>query len=1310
MRYPAAFLLPLLAWLPLGAQTASPETPPDFFTHTVKVGVKEVTVDFVAHPIRHANFLVQVQKANGSFEDFAREDSRIYYGTVREHPGAVSAGWLKEDGTVFARIAFEDGEEWNSTGGDAVVSGRGKWRPSFPKVAVPSNGAGGTVYAAEVAIDLPYAQFTASGGTVSKAVQMAEWSVMSANYLYLRDAAILHQIGRVVVRSDQATDPYHLLPVVSTKTLIDECARQWQQGLVPAGSMHDIGLVAHPGNVQANGHGGLGGLGRLSSIGTPGYTSNGSKINGDFSAIWRHEAGHNWSARDGEDGGPEGPSIMAGNSMPRFSSSEVSRFIAHRNRQLRFLEALPSYPFPLPPRANLDSVVVEPGVATTLDVLANDSDSNGDALSLLSFDAASDRGGSVMRSFGTGPGGRDELRYTPPATFPNGTDFFRYRIVDSTGKTATGYVISRPSVTTAVKPLDRWKLDETTGTTALNSARGVHGTHLGGVQINQAPVSASTGKSASYDGVNGYTSLPLPGLSGRELSFSVWVRRNGIQAHNAAIFATRNGSSGETGLFFSGAGDMIMKWNGRNTPYFVTPQRPLPDNEWCLVVVTISPANAILRIRTPAAALYRLILAAPAGEFLEQVDFNGPLLLGRNQPVSGLPVYFRGNLDDFRIYPKTLSEADVEALHTQGRNPPTGEIIAPQPGALVNPTGTVLRVSGTSGSPLRAVEFIDPDLGLAYGQATRPPLELGVDFTAPGTRRLRAVADYGDWDYQIPLGPVAFTVLAEAKPAVSLAVEGHASRNLAVPADFVFRRPSAISSLSVPFALSGSAVNGVHYTELPTSISFAPGQTEVRLTLTPIIPAVDNLPLVAILTLDPLAPGAGYVVEGPTSMSMDLGKGTTSKASGYWGNGSTWSSELPAPAMGPQSVGDDYLILSDHTVKSDDTYGNESVTLDNQAFFARSLRIKSGGVLELVRNHTNQLRIVNYNLPPIRAEQGSSLNFKAPAAVRHILPGALHVTGDLTIRHTAEGAFDNDIRWAGPISGPGNISLSSSASPNSKPFRQLQVDSEDNLFRGNWTITAEPPTGLNSTGLSAAAPRALGTGMVTVGRRASLINQRPQGLDSLSGITLTGAASRLDLQEPVNGPSIPLTVNNPDATVLIGPARSTLGSLNGTAGTLKGNNDISRLTIQQQTDGVFNGALIAPLVFNKSGLAKLDLTGSIDDGVALGVLAGTLCLPASETVGALELRGGTLKLQAPTTGNIALTATKNVTAKGGHIEVALDALPADGSSLTVLRYHGVLTGAPNITVTGVNLDRLIVTTDLGSGLNDAVTLRFSAPY
>lgn len=75
----------------------------------------------------------------------------------------------------------------------------------------------------------------------------------------------------------------------------------------------------------------------------------------------------------------------------------------------------------------------------TVDVLANDYHTGGLALDIDSFDSASAAGGTVTLSVGTGPGGRDELTYTPPTGY-NGPDSFDYTIRDPGGQTASATV------------------------------------------------------------------------------------------------------------------------------------------------------------------------------------------------------------------------------------------------------------------------------------------------------------------------------------------------------------------------------------------------------------------------------------------------------------------------------------------------------------------------------------------------------------------------------------------------------------------------------------------------------------------------------------------------------------------------------------------------------------------------------------------------------------------------------------------------------------------------------------------------------
>lgn len=94
----------------------------------------------------------------------------------------------------------------------------------------------------------------------------------------------------------------------------------------------------------------------------------------------------------------------------------------------------------LPPVALADRASGFAGYPTQIDVLANEIDLNCEALVISTFSALSSRGATITRSVGTGPGGRDELRYALPAGATAGVDTFSYTARDASGQTATATV------------------------------------------------------------------------------------------------------------------------------------------------------------------------------------------------------------------------------------------------------------------------------------------------------------------------------------------------------------------------------------------------------------------------------------------------------------------------------------------------------------------------------------------------------------------------------------------------------------------------------------------------------------------------------------------------------------------------------------------------------------------------------------------------------------------------------------------------------------------------------------------------------
>lgn len=103
----------------------------------------------------------------------------------------------------------------------------------------------------------------------------------------------------------------------------------------------------------------------------------------------------------------------------------------------------------VPPAAGNDSATTDKDTPVTINVLANDSDPEGAAMSVTSAQSPTANGGTTVVN------GDDTVTYTPAAGF-TGNDSFTYDISDGNGGTATGtvsvYVNAPPSITSVDSP------------------------------------------------------------------------------------------------------------------------------------------------------------------------------------------------------------------------------------------------------------------------------------------------------------------------------------------------------------------------------------------------------------------------------------------------------------------------------------------------------------------------------------------------------------------------------------------------------------------------------------------------------------------------------------------------------------------------------------------------------------------------------------------------------------------------------------------------------------------------------------------
>src|SRR6187551_3606840 len=86
--------------------------PPAQFTTNITHAAETITVDYIHHPLRGANFQVLMQDASGALNPVAAPEARTYIGTVAGYPGATACALLQPDGTRWEYVIFEAGDQW----------------------------------------------------------------------------------------------------------------------------------------------------------------------------------------------------------------------------------------------------------------------------------------------------------------------------------------------------------------------------------------------------------------------------------------------------------------------------------------------------------------------------------------------------------------------------------------------------------------------------------------------------------------------------------------------------------------------------------------------------------------------------------------------------------------------------------------------------------------------------------------------------------------------------------------------------------------------------------------------------------------------------------------------------------------------------------------------------------------------------------------------------------------------------------------------------------------------------------------------
>ncbi|MHC4462254.1 MAG: M60 family metallopeptidase [Planctomycetota bacterium] len=267
----------------------------------------------------------------------------------------------------------------------------------------------------------------------------------------------------------------------------------------------------------------------------------------------------------------------------------------------------------------------------------------------FSFDGILSFAGIGNPSHGTvTDNGNGTYTYTPDIGF-TGEDTIAYAVENGFGNTFTGTI--KVTVIRTDGLAYHWRLDETTGPTAVEETRRHDGTYIGSPAFGQPGASAGLGTAVFFDGVDDAIEIPALNLYSNTVTITAWVKRNGEQSAFGGIVFSRSGST-VAGLNFGNANELRYHWNDASNTWGWDSGLVVPNNQWTFVGLAVQPDRATIYMNDQGATnTVTHAIEEFDGTTRIAMDFAGRLL--------------NGWVDDVRIYYRALSPSEIGGIFNE---------------------------------------------------------------------------------------------------------------------------------------------------------------------------------------------------------------------------------------------------------------------------------------------------------------------------------------------------------------------------------------------------------------------------------------------------------------------------------------------------------------------------------------------------------------------------------------------------------------------------------------------------------------------
>lgn len=312
---------------------------------------------------------------------------------------------------------------------------------------------------------------------------------------------------------------------------------------------------------------------------------------------------------------------------------------------------------PAPEPNALDDVAQSNGTAVEIDVLANDSDDGAPMALTISSVSNPTHGTATMVG--------NQIRYTPDTGF-YGTEVFSYTITDGEFR-----VTASVTVDVVYQASDVWiPLNEVEGTEIYEAGGALLGAIVGSADPAVARIPGIHGNALSFDGAD--DEISLSGVSATVLpvgdaprTIMAWIKTNNA-SENQTIFGYGVNANGQRFSFrTNGSGG-----SPSNQPLrlevqggFIVGSTNLNDGNWHHVAVVCDDFDSSGTMNVNESKLYvdgqLEVIATSGSRVINTASGSTPVLGGSNH---GANYSFAGSIDELRLYPTALTQAQVQAI------------------------------------------------------------------------------------------------------------------------------------------------------------------------------------------------------------------------------------------------------------------------------------------------------------------------------------------------------------------------------------------------------------------------------------------------------------------------------------------------------------------------------------------------------------------------------------------------------------------------------------------------------------------------